>query len=95
MNVYVGNLPYGMTDDELRALFQEFGEVSRAQIVIDKPTGRSKGFGFVEMADNAQAEEAIKSLNDKMVKGRNIKVNQARPREDRGGEKRSFRPREY
>jgi len=95
VNVYVGNLPYGMTDDELRALFQEFGEVSRAQIVIDKPTGRSKGFGFVEMADNAQAEEAIKSLNDKMVKGRNIKVNQARPREDRGGEKRSFRPREY
>ncbi|OQX18583.1 MAG: RNA-binding protein [Desulfobulbaceae bacterium A2] len=95
MNVYVGNLPYGMTDDELRALFQEFGEVSRAQIVIDKPTGRSKGFGFVEMPDNAQAEEAIKSLNDKMVKGRNIKVNQARPREDRGGEKRSFRPREY
>ncbi len=95
MNVYVGNLPYGMTDDELRALFQEFGEVSRAQIVIDKPTGRSKGFGFVEMPDNAQAEESIKSLNDKMVKGRNIKVNQARPREDRGGEKRSFRPREY
>lgn len=83
MNIYVGNLSYSMTDDELRNVFEEYGEVSSVNIITDKYTGKSKGFGFVEMSDNAQADEAIKALNEAEIKGRNIKVNQARQREDR------------
>ena len=82
MNIYVGNLPYGVTEDELKQVFVEFGEVSEAVIIMDKYSGRSKGFGFVEMANDDEAEEAIKSLNDTDLKGRNIKVNKARPRPD-------------
>jgi RNA recognition motif-containing protein len=83
MNIYVGNLAYGVTDEELRDAFAEFGEVSRANVIMDRDTGRSKGFGFVEMPDNAQAEAAINGLNEKPLSGRAIRVNEARPRDDR------------
>jgi RNA recognition motif-containing protein len=83
MNIYVGNLAYGVTDDELRDAFSAFGEVSRANVIMDRDTGRSKGFGFVEMPDNAQAEAAIAGLNEKDLSGRPIRVNEAKPREDR------------
>ncbi|OOZ36226.1 RNA recognition motif domain-containing protein [Solemya velesiana gill symbiont] len=83
MNIYVGNLSYRMTDDELRNAFAEFGAVDSAKIIMDRDTGRSKGFGFVEMPNQSEAEEAIKTLNDADVGGRNLRVNEARPREDR------------
>ena len=83
MNIYVGNLAYGVTDDELREAFAAFGEVSRASVIMDRETGRSKGFGFVEMPDNSAAESAIKALNDQPIGGRPVRVNEARPREDR------------
>ena len=83
MNIYVGNLPYSVTEDDLRALFEEHGEVKSANVIIDRQTGRSKGFGFVEMPTESQAEAAINALNETAIKGRNIKVNQARPRQDR------------
>ena len=83
MNIYVGNLSYNVTEDELKNVFAQYGEVSSAKIITDKYSGRSKGFGFVEMPVQGEAEEAITSLNDKEVKGRNIKVNKARPKEDR------------
>lgn len=83
MNIYVGNLAYSVTEDELRDAFAEFGEVSSANLIIDRATGQSKGFGFVEMPDNSQADEAIKSLNGTPLGGRSIKVNQAKPREER------------
>ncbi len=83
MNIYVGNLPYNLSDDDLRAAFSEFGEVSSASIIMDRMSGQSKGFGFVEMPDNTEADEAIKALNESALNGRNIKVNQARPRGER------------
>ena len=83
MNIYVGNLPYTMTDDELRATFAEFGEVASAKIIMDRYSGRSKGFGFVEMDNDSEAEEAIKSLDNNEVQGRNLRVNQAKPKTDR------------
>ena len=83
MNIYVGNLAYGVTDNDLRDAFAAFGEVSRANVIMDRDTGRSKGFGFVEMPDNAQAEAAINGLNEKPLSGRAIRVNEASPREDR------------
>jgi RNA recognition motif-containing protein len=83
MNIYVGNLSYGVTEDELRDIFSEYGEVSSANIITDRHTGQSKGFGFVEMPSNSEADQAIKALNDASIKGRNIKVNQARPRAER------------
>ncbi len=83
MNIYVGNLSYRMTEDELREAFGAFGEVSSAKIIMDRETGRSKGFGFVEMPVQAEGEEAIKALNEKEFAGRNMRVNEARPREDR------------
>ncbi|HXK55062.1 MAG: RNA-binding protein [Gammaproteobacteria bacterium] len=83
MNIYVGNLPYSVTEDELRAAFSEFGEVTSATLISDKISGQSKGFGFVEMRNNAEADAAIKALNESPFKGRNIKVNQAKPRGDR------------
>ena len=82
-NIYVGNLSYDVTQDELSGLFGEFGEVTSVKIIEDRDTGRPKGFAFVEMANQAEAEAAIASLNEKEIKGREIKVNQARPREDR------------
>ena len=83
MNIYVGNLAYSVTEDDLREAFSAFGEVSRANVIMDRDTGRSKGFGFVEMPDSAQAEAAINGLNDKQLSGRAIRVNEAKPREDR------------
>jgi len=83
MNIYVGNLSYRMNDGELREVFSEFGEVSSARIINDRETGRSKGFGFVEMPDDNEANVAIEALNGKEVSGRNLRVNEARPREPR------------
>jgi len=83
MNIYVGNLAYSVTEDELREAFSQFGSVTSVNVITDKFSGQSKGFGFVEMADNAEADAAIKALNDTALNGRNIKVNQARPREQR------------
>ena len=83
MNIYCGNLAYAVTEDDLRAAFAEFGEVTSVNVITDKFSGQSKGFGFVEMADNSEADAAIKALNDTALGGRNIRVNQAKPREDR------------
>ena len=83
MNIYVGNAPYSLTERELEELFAEFGAVSSAKIITDRDTGRSKGFGFVEMPTQAEGEEAIKNLDGKEIGGRNIKVNEARPRRER------------
>jgi RNA recognition motif-containing protein len=77
MNMYIGNLAYDVTEDDLKNAFSEFGEVSSVKIIIDKFSGRSKGFGFVEMPSNSEADQAIKALNGKMFSGRSIKVNQA------------------
>lgn len=83
--LYVGNLTYGTNDATLREIFTPFGEVQSAQVVIDRDTGRSKGFGFVEMGNENEARAAIAGLNGKDVGGRQLTVNEARPREDRGG----------
>ena len=77
MNIYVGNLPYSVTEDAIRSLFVEFGEIESVKIVSDKFSGQSKGFGFVEMPSNSEADQAIKALNGKFMDGRNIKVNPA------------------
>jgi len=87
MNIYVGNLPYDIGEDELRDVFSQFGEVSKVNIIMDKFSGQPKGFGFVEMPNNSEADEAIKTLNDSALKGRNIKVNQAKPRRERSQRK--------
>ena len=83
MNIYVGNLPYTVTEDELRNLFGAFGEVSSANIITDRYTGQSKGFGFVEMPNQQEAEEAIGNINESSVQGRDVKVSEARPQKDR------------
>jgi RNA recognition motif-containing protein len=88
MNIYVGNMSYDITEDELRQAFEEFGEVSSANVISDRYTGRPKGFGFVEMPQDEQAKAAIEKLNGTSMKGRNLTVNEARPRESkprRGG----------
>ena len=82
MNIFVGNLAYSVTQADLQTLFEEFGAVQSAALISDRETGRSRGFGFVEM-DNADADAAIKALNGKDVGGRNIKVNQAEERKPR------------
>jgi RNA recognition motif-containing protein len=79
MNIYVGNLSFRVTEDELRALFTEFGEVDSVKIIKDRNSGRSKGYGFVDMPSNSEADQAIKALNRKFVEGQNIKVNPADP----------------
>jgi len=84
-NIYVGNLAWECTADDLLALFQEHGAVARAQVITDRETGRSRGFGFVEMDDDAQAQKAIDALNGSPYRGRPLTVNEAKPREDRGG----------
>ena len=84
MRIYVGNLVYGITDQELEEVFAPFGQVESAQVVTDRYSGRSKGFGFVEMGDKEQAEAAIASLNAKELSGRALTVNEARPRPERG-----------
>jgi RNA recognition motif-containing protein len=83
MNIYIGNLAYSVTEDDLRDAFSEFGQVDSASIINDKFSGRSKGFGFVDMPNDSEAREAIESMNEKDLNGRTIKVNEAKPREER------------
>ena len=86
MKIYVGNLPYEVTEEDLRIAFEQFGQVESATIIKDKYSGRSKGFGFMEMASKAEGQSAIDGLNGKELKGRALNVNEARPRtEGRGG----------
>ena len=87
--LYVGNLTYNVNEADLEALFAPFGTVQSAQIIVDRDTNRSKGFGFVEMDTEAQAQAAIQALNDHEHDGRRLTVNEAKPREDRGGGGRS------
>ena len=82
-NIYVGNLSYSVGNGDLESLFSQFGDVSRAQVIQHRDTGRSKGFGFVEMDDEDSAEKAIEELDGSEFEGRNLTVNEARPREDR------------
>jgi cold-inducible RNA-binding protein len=88
--LYVGNLPYGMSDSDLNRLFEPHGTVQSAQVIMDRDTGRSKGFGFVEMDTADEAQAAIAALNGQEVNGRALTVNEARPREDRTGGQRGF-----
>jgi RNA recognition motif-containing protein len=97
MNIYVSNLSFNVQDEDLREYFEEYGEVTSAKIITDKFTNRSRGFGFVEMSDDAAAEKAIAELNGASVDGRTISVTVARPREEKprsssngGGNRRSF-----
>jgi RNA recognition motif-containing protein len=83
--LYVGNLPYQVGDAELEQLFSEFGSVQSVQVIHDRDTGRSKGFGFVEMGSDQEAQAAIQSLHDQEVNGRRLTVNEAKPREPRSG----------
>jgi RNA recognition motif-containing protein len=83
MRIYVGNLKYSVTDDALRELFSEYGEVASADVIKDKFSGQSKGFGFVDMPDDGAAEQAINNLHDSLQDGRKLTVNQARPRTER------------
>ena len=83
--LYVGNLTYQVREEELEQLFSQFGTVQSAQIIQDRDTGRSKGFGFVEMDTDAEAQAAIQGLHDQEHNGRRLTVNEAKPREDRGG----------
>jgi len=83
--LYVGNLAYGLGDGDLEQLFAAHGTVQSAQVIMDRDTGRSKGFGFVEMGSDQEAQAAITALNGKEVEGRPLTVNEARPKEDRGG----------
>src|SRR5690242_5658294 len=87
MNIYVANIPFKATEDELKGLFEEFGEVTLAKIILDKFTQRSRGFGFIEMSDDSAARQAITSLNGADFMGKNLVVNEARPKSDapRGG----------
>ncbi len=84
MKVYVGNLPFSMDDDELRALFEPHGTVNSASVIMDRETGRSRGFGFVEMADDAMAKTAIEALSEHVAGGRPLVVNEAKPRTQDG-----------
>jgi len=87
MKLYVGNLSYDTNDAELRDLFTPYGEPESAKVITDRDTGRSKGFGFVEFADNAQATAAMNALNGKEVNGRALTVNEARPRSESSGDR--------
>ena len=91
MNMYVSNLSFNIEDDDLRGFFEEYGEVTSAKVIIDKLTQRSKGFGFVEMSDNAAAAKAMAEVNGSVADGRTIRVMEARPKEERpSNNKRSF-----
>lgn len=83
MNIYVGNLSYGSTEDSLRSLFESYGAVDTVSIIIDRQTGRSRGFGFVEMPNEEEARAAIASLDNKEFEGRVLRVNEARPKPER------------
>lgn len=84
-NIYVGNLSFTATDQEIRQAFEAFGQVSKVNIIVDRETGRSRGFAFVEMPNAAQAQQAIEKLNQSEINGRSVVVNEARPKTDRGG----------
>jgi RNA recognition motif-containing protein len=90
MNIYVSNLSFAVQDEDLREFFAEYGEVSSAKVIMDKYTNRSKGFGFVEMPDDAAAQKALAELDGGMVEGRAIKVMVAKPREERSNNKPSY-----
>jgi RNA recognition motif-containing protein len=81
MRIYVGNLTYSVTDDDLREVFGEYGELASVEVIKDKFSGQSKGFGFVDMPNGAEADAAIKALNESVFKGRKLTVNEARPRD--------------
>lgn len=83
MRLYVGNLAFSTTNDELKAAFEQFGAVESATVIMDRETGRSKGFGFVDMGNDEEAKAAIEGLDGKPLGGRNVRVNEARPREER------------
>jgi RNA recognition motif-containing protein len=83
MNIYVGNVSYSTNDEKLVELFSTFGQVASARVISDRETGRSKGFGFVEMPNDSEASAAIEALNEKEIDGRTLRVNEARPREER------------
>ncbi len=89
MNIYVGNLAFTVTEEELKTLFSEFGEIESVKVITDRYTGQNKGFGFVEMPSNSEADKAIKALNGKFINGRNIKVNPA----DSGGKRQKTKKR--
>ena len=88
--LYVGNLTYGVTDSDLQQMFEAHGTVQSAQVIMDRDTGRSKGFGFVEMGSDAEAQAAITGLNGKEVDGRALTVNEARPKTEGGGGGRGY-----
>ena len=95
MNIYVGNLPYSATDSELRDLFGQFGAVSKTNVISDRDTGRSKGFGFVEMENAEDGERAIRELDGNDLDGRNLKVNEARPRASKNSKSLFFKQTSY
>jgi len=92
-NLFVGNMNFQTTESDLRALFEPFGEIVRVQVMTDRDTGRSRGFGFVEMADDEAAAQAIAALNGKELDGRALNVNEARPKPERSGSRGGGRPR--
>ena len=85
MNIYVGNLTFDVSEDDLREAFKQFGEIAEIRLIMDKYSGKSKGFGFIEMPSKAEAEKAIEEMNGKDFKGRALNVNEAKPKVDRGG----------
>jgi RNA recognition motif-containing protein len=87
MNIYVGNLSFDVTEGDLKELFASFGEVTEVRLIMDKFSGKSKGFGFIEMPSKEEAEKAMEGLNGKDVKGRDMTANEAKPKADRGGGK--------
>lgn len=84
-NIFVGNLSFGTTEDAVRSLFEAYGAVDRVSLVTDRETGRARGFGFVEMSNDGEGEQAIAALNGRELDGRKLNVNEARPKGDRGG----------
>ena len=85
MNIYVGNLVFDVSEDDLRGAFEGFGEITEVRLIMDKFSGKSKGFGFIEMPSKEEALKAIEEMNGKEFKGRDLKVNEAKPKNDRGG----------
>jgi RNA recognition motif-containing protein len=84
-NIFVGNLSFGATEDSVRSMFEAYGTVDRVSIVTDRDTGQPRGFGFVEMSNNSEGDRAISEINGRELDGRALNVNEARPKEDRGG----------
>jgi len=84
-NIFVGNLSFGATEDVVRSMFEAYGSVERVNLITDRDTGQPRGFGFVEMTNNSEADRAIAELNGREMDGRALNINEARPKEDRGG----------